>query len=108
MERTGIAAVGVAQPEMMGDIGIAVHVIPSAVDEHAMVIHAGVPFVGLMEADANDIATIRFHGMHGVDRTMSTATQIPAAAFGNEHYTPVRKRTRIKIIERTVGKLLQA
>ena len=83
-----------------------VHVVPARVKDHAVTRNARMPFVCFMWTHHPDIAAVCAHVVNGVSWTVPAATQVPAATLGNEHYTPIRKRTRIKVIERAVSKLL--
>ena len=61
MHRPGIAAVGGHHPRMMRGAAMTVHVIPTRPKKQAVVIDAGVPLVGFMEAQTADVAAVIRH-----------------------------------------------
>ena len=50
VKRTRIAAVGITGPDVMGDVGVAIDVVPPRVDDHPVVRHARLPLVRLVVA----------------------------------------------------------
>ena len=65
VRRAGITAVGVAGPHVMCDMKIPVEIIPSRVNDHAVIIDTRVPFFGVVPAQADEIAAIGFDGIQG-------------------------------------------
>ena len=69
---------------MVGDVGIAVHIVPASVNNQAVGGDAGVPFMSLMETQAGDVAAVGSHGVQGINRAIAPAAQKAPAPFGNE------------------------
>jgi len=91
----------------MGDVRVPVHVVPPRVHEHPLVGHTRLPLVRLVEAETDNVAAVRLHGEHGVDRTVPAAPQVAAAPLGNEDYAAVGQEARVEIVRGAVGQLHQ-
>ena len=108
VEAARIAAVGIAGPDVVRNVRVAVHVIPTRIDQHAVVGDAGMPFVRFVIAQADDVAAVGPHRERGVHGAVAAATQVAAAALGDERDPAVGQHARIEIVPVAVGQLDQA
>jgi len=88
----------------VGDAIIAVHIVPTGIDNFAIIIDAGVPFVGFVITDGDDIGAI---GVHRVQREShqragGAAAQIAAAALGHKGDPSARQPAGVEVIEAAV------
>ncbi len=98
---------GIAGPDVMRDVRVAVHIVPPRVDEHAVVRDTRLPFVRLVVAEPDDVAAVRIHRVQRVDRAMPAAAQVSAAPFGDERDAAIGQEARIEIVPGAVGQLHQ-
>ena len=104
----GITAVRVAEPEMLGDIGVAINVIPAGIGEETVVIHAGMPFLGVVPAQLNHVGAVGHHGVQGGGGKRAHATaDLAAGALRDEGDAVVGQKTRIVVVPEAVGQLAQ-
>ena len=102
-----IAAVRRHDPGMVGDIGVAIHVVPAGVEDHPVVRDAGSPFVRLVKTQAADVAAVGGHVVHGVRRAGPAASQVSAAPLADEGDPPAGHPARLEIVPGPVGQLPQ-
>ena len=104
-----VAPVGIAAPEVMGHVRVAVHVVPTRISQHAAVVHAGLPLVGVVPAQLDDVAAVRHHPVQGEGRQRTgTATALAAGAGRDEHDPAAGEETGIEIVKWPVAELGQA
>ena len=109
----GIAPVGKAVPEMMRHVRVPIHVIPARIDEHAVVIDAGLPLLGFMKAEAGDVAAVGRHRVQRVGRGIvgrrgTAASQVAAPPLGNERDPAIGQPARIEFVPGAVRQLHQS
>jgi hypothetical protein len=107
MRGSRIAAVGKASPHMVSNVGVAIHVVPTCIDDHPLMSYAGMPFVGFVEAERLDKSCIGIQHMQGIHRAMPPAPKKSAPSHGDESYPIIRQDTGIKLIPRTIRQLFE-
>ena len=106
IDGSGIAAVGGGGPRVMSLVEATIYIVPAGIDDHAVVVHARLPFVGLMRAEHDNITAIGIHGMQGeTGNRAAMAPPIAAAALGNKHDSSARQVTGIELIPNAIGQL---
>ena len=107
--RARVAAVGVAHPQVVCGGEVAVNVVPAHVNEPPIVVHARIPFVGLVEADLHLIRAVGFHrvhdGLRGGGAEVAADRQLDAG--GDEHDPAVGQPDRVQVVETAVRQLAQ-
>ena len=96
----------------MSHVGVAVNVVPTRVDQHAVVVDTGVPFLRLVVAQADHVAAVAVHrvqrvGGRIVRRSRPAAAQVAATPFRDEGNPAVRQIAGIKVVPGAVGQLDQ-
>ena len=87
-----VCAVRICDPETTTDAILTVRIIPSRIDEHAVVVDGRIPFGSLEIAHRHDVRTVVPHGEKRVVAHFDVrikATDIATAPFGNEGQTTV-------------------
>ncbi len=106
VQRARVAAVERGDPRHVRDAAVAVHVIPARPDDAAVVGHAGMPLVAVVEAQAVDVAAVGGHVVERVERAGPAAAQVAAAPLADEGDPAVGQPARVEIVPRAVGQLL--
>ncbi len=112
VERARITPIGKARPELRTQTVFPVDVVPTRVDQHAIVVNAGRPFTRFKVAQRDNVATVIVHAIHDVGRGFhverrTKATDVPAASLRDERNTPTRQETWVEIVPRPCGQLSQ-
>ena len=108
LDRPGVVPVGCGSPRMVRLNVTAVHVVPAGVDDHPVVIDAGLPLVGLVVAEPNDAGAVGVHGVQREQRHRArVATSIPGSTLRDEQNPAVGEPTGVEIVHRAVGQLHQ-
>ena len=90
-------------------IKAAVHIIPARVDDHAVVVDARLPLVGLVQAQRHDVRAVIEHAVQRKGGDLAPVAAAKAAApFRNESDPPIRQPARIEVVHRAVRKLHEA
>jgi len=114
--RTGVAAVGIGDPEMVGGAEIPINIVPAGVDKHAFVIHRWMPFMRFVITDGINVASIRLHGVEVISGTIPTAPEKaqtavsprnPGTSAGHESDSAIRQQTRVEVVPHAIGQLNQ-
>ena len=100
-----IAPVDRRDPGHVGRREMTVHVVPPRPRDAPIMRHARMPFVGLMRAQATDVATIRGHVVQRVRRAYAATTQVTAPPLGNKRDPAARQPARIEVVPGPVGQL---
>ena len=115
--RTGVAAIGIGDPDMVRGAEIPVYIIPAGVNEHAFVIDRWMPFMGFVVTDGIYVAAVGLHGVEVIGGTIASAPEKaqasvrprnPRTPAGYENYPAVRQQTRVEIIPHAIGQLNKA
>ena len=110
VRRARITAVLPTEPEPRAKAILAVGVVPAREDDPAVVADRRVPLAGLEIAERDHVGTIIPHREHRVVADFQRrieATDVSAAAFGDEGEAAVGQPTRIEVVEAAIGQLAQ-
>ena len=104
-----VPAIGHYRPRVVRFVRASIDVVPSGVDDPAVVGDAGVPFVRLVEAERHEVAAIGVHRVQRVGRHVPPAVTAAkaAAALRDEHDPAVGQEAGIEVVPAAIGQLPQ-
>ena len=101
-----IKPIGRGHPGVVHLIGATIHIVPTRVDQKAVLVHAGLPLVGLVVAERLDPRAVGVHDEERVDRHRSRmAATVPSAAVRDEDDPSVGKPGGIEVVVVSLGQL---
>ena len=101
MRSARIRAVRIRDPETAADAVLTVCVVPSRIDEHAVVVDGRIPFGGLEIAHRHDVRAVVLHRKERVVAhfdVIREAADVAAAPFGDEGDAAVRQPAWVEIV----------